>query len=135
MKQKKKVTKHVLLGALLLVLLTVFGVVGFMMAQKPTEGEKSFEIEIISERDSFKEVIQCDSDDGFLGEYLREQDFVDYEDSTYGIYIHGFYGMMDDVDNQYWWCVTVNGEDSTVGVEDIPLEDDTKYTFTLKQGW
>jgi hypothetical protein len=136
MKQLKKATiKRVFLGALLAVLLAVFGLVGFLTSQKPVEGEKSFVLEIISERDSYQVKLECDSDLDYLGEYLREQDFVDYEESSYGIYIHGFYDMMDDTDNQYWWCVIVNGEDSFIGADEIPLEDGSTYTFTLKQGW
>ena len=43
--------------------------------------------------------------------------------------------MQEDMDNQYWWCVIVNGESSTVGADEVPLQDGDVYTFTLKQGW
>lgn len=43
--------------------------------------------------------------------------------------------MMEDLDHQYWWCVTVNGEPSPTGADEIPLLDGNVYNFTLKQGW
>lgn len=39
------------------------------------------------------------------------------------------------MENQYWWCISVNGESSTTGADEIPLMDGDIYNFTLKQGW
>jgi len=58
-----------------------------------------------------------------------------YEESDYGIYITGFDGMEQDLDNQYWWCVSVNGQTATTGADEIPLQDGDVYNFTLTQGW
>ena len=43
--------------------------------------------------------------------------------------------MMEDMDNQYWWCITVNDEEAASGADEIALEEGSTYTFTLKQGW
>ena len=44
----------------------------------------------------------------FLGEFLRTFDSCEYQESDYGIYITGFDDMEEDLDNQYWWCISVN---------------------------
>ena len=36
---------------------------------------------------------------------------------------------MEDMDNQYWWCVTVNGESIMLGADEIPLTEGDTYTF------
>lgn len=132
MSKKLKIT----LVSVFVALVAVIAVVAVILNQKTTtEGEKSFEVQIISERDDYDETTKCQSDAEFLGEFIRTFEGCDYEESEYGIYITGFHGMSEDLDNQYWWCVSVNGESATTGADMIPLTDGDTYTFTLVQGW
>ena len=132
MTKKQKITLVSVFAVILFVIGVVAGVLNFRVTQ---EGMKEFQLEIISERDGYSEITEYESDAEYLGEYLRTLDICDWEDSTYGIYIKGFDGMMEDLDNQYWWCVTVNGESIMSGADEIPLADGDTYTFTLMQGW
>ena len=43
--------------------------------------------------------------------------------------------MEEDLANQYWWSVLVNGESAVTGAEQIVLEDGVTYSFVLMQGW
>lgn len=132
MTKKQKITLVSVFAAILIVIGVIAGVLNHRTV---TEGMKSFQVEIISERDHYSETTDCKSDAEYLGEFLRTFEGCEWQDSDYGIYITGFNGMQEDVDNQYWWCVIVNGESSTVGADEVPLQDGDVYTFTLKQGW
>ena len=66
---------------------------------------------------------------------MRTLDYAIWEDSTYGIYIKGFYNILEDMDNQYWWCVMVDGESAVTGADEIILEEGKEYSFVLMQGW
>lgn len=132
MSKKQKIT----LVSVFVGILVVAGILAAVLnVRKTQDGTKKFQVEIISERDDYAAVEDCESTEEFLGAFLRTYEPCEWEDSDYGIYVSGFHGMKEDIDNQYWWCVTVNGEESATGADQIPLEEGSKYTFTLKQGW
>ena len=132
MTKKQKIT---LVSVFVSILIVIGVIAGVLNHRTVTEGMKSFQVEIISERDYYSETTDCKSDAEYLGEFLRTFEGCEWQDSDYGIYITGFNGMQEDMNNQYWWCVSVNGESSTVGADEVPLQDGDVYTFTLKQGW
>lgn len=132
MTKKQKITLVSVFAAILVVIGVIAGVLNYRATQA---GMKEFRVEVVSERDGYLEITDCKSDAEFLGEFLRTYESCVWEDSTYGIYIKGFDGMMEDIDNQYWWCVTVNDESVMTGADEIPLADNDTYTFTLMQGW
>lgn len=128
--------KSILIAAVFLIILIAAGIAAVMLNRKETAaGGKKFTLELISERDAYQSTTEYASDEEMLGSFLRTLDFVEYEDSTYGIYVKGFYDMKEDTDNQYWWCLSVDGEDSVTGADEVLLKDGSVYTFTLKQGW
>lgn len=132
MTKKQKITLVSVFAAILVIIGVVAGVLNYRATQA---GVKEFQVEVVSERDGYSEITDCKSDAEFLGEFLRTYESCVWEDSTYGIYIKGFDGMMEDIDNQYWWCVSVNGESAMTGADEIPLADGDVYNFTLMQGW
>ena len=132
MTKKQKIT----LVSVFVAILVVIGVIAGVLNHRATqEGMKEFQVEVVSERDSYSETIDCKSDAEYLGEFLRTFEDCEWEESDYGIYIKGFDGMLEDIDNQYWWCVSVNGESAMTGADEIPLTDGDVYNFTLMQGW
>lgn len=132
MTKKQKITLVSVFAAILVIIGVIAGVLNYRATQA---GVKEFQVEVVSERDGYSEITDCKSDAEFLGEFLRTYESCVWEDSTYGIYIKGFDDMMEDISNQYWWCVTVNGESVMIGADEIPLADNDTYTFTLMQGW
>lgn len=132
MTKKQKITLVSVFAAIIIVIGVVAGVLNHRATM---DGMKTFQVEVISERDNYSETTDCKSDAEYLGEFLRTFEDCEWQESDYGIYITGFNGMQEDMDNQYWWCVIVNGESSTVGADEVPLQDGDVYTFTLKQGW
>lgn len=132
MSKKKKIT----LISVFVVVVVVAAIVAVVLNQKSTTaGVKNFKVQIVSERDGYDQTTDCKSDAEFLGEFLRTFEGCEYQESDYGIYVTGFDGMKEDLDNQYWWCISVNGEAAVTGADEIPLQDGDTYSFTLKQGW
>lgn len=132
MTKKQKITLVAVFAAIVVIAAVAAGILNYRETQ---EGMKEFQIEVVSDRDSYSEVIDCKSDAEYLGEFLRTFEGCEWQDSDYGIYITGFNGMQEDIDNQYWWCITVNGEISMTGADEIPLQEGDVYNFTLTQGW
>lgn len=132
MTKKQKITLVSIFAAIVVIAAVAAGILNYRATQ---EGLKKFQVEIISERDSYYEITDYKSYAEFLGEFMRIFKGCEWEESEYGIYITGFNGMQQDLDNQYWWCITVNDRENSLGADLIPLEDGGKYTFTLVQGW
>ena len=132
MNKKQKITLVSVFAVILVIAAVLAGVLNHRTTQA---GGKEFQIEVVSERDEYSSSATYQSNAEYLGEFLRTLDICEWQESDYGIYIMGFDGMMEDMDNQYWWCVSVNGESSITGADEIPLMDGDVYNFTLMQGW
>lgn len=132
MTKKQKLTVVTIFAAILLI---AAGVAVFLNIRETQEGIKRFEVEVISERDDFTQITKEKSGLTYLGEYLRTMEDCQWKESELGIYILGFYGMEEDNSQEYWWCITVNDAEISLGADQIPLQGGDKYTFTLMQGW
>lgn len=131
-----KKNKKILIIAIMAVILVVAGVAGFVLNKVNTNSNmKKFAIVIESERDGFNSTIECKTDLGTLGEYVRTMEECTWEDSAYGTYITGWCGYDQDLDNQYWWAIYVDNEQSNNGADLIELQDGHEYEFKLIQGW
>lgn len=132
MNKKQKIT----LIAVFACVLAAVGILAAVLNYRETQaGMKTFTVEVTSERDGYSETTECTSDEEYLGAFMRTFAGCEYMESDYGIYITGFNGMSEDIDNQYWWSVMVNGEAATTGADEIVLEDGAAYSFVLMQGW
>lgn len=135
MKQWTKKQRITLIAAFAAVL-AVVGIIAVVLNYRVTEeGVKHFQVAVTSERDNYFKIIPCESEEEYLGDFLRNYEECEWIESDYGIYIMGFDGMLEDIENQYWWCVMVNEESATTGADEIPLQDGNTYNFVLMQGW
>lgn len=132
MNKKQKITLVSVFAAILVIAAIVAGALNYRETQA---GKKKFQVEVVSDRDGYSETKEYVSYAEYLGEFLRTMESCEWEERDFGIYITGFDGMMEDTDNQYWWSVSVNGESSMTGADEIPLTDGDVYNFTLMQGW
>lgn len=120
----------------LLVAIVVFSGIGFYFYQRGNSDVKEVTVEIISKRDGFNGKENFKTNHEYLGDLLKEENIVtDYEDSEYGMYIHGVKNMADDPSDQYWWSISVDGKSATQGADALVLEDGKTYTLELKQGY
>ena len=115
--------------AIFIGILTVVFLVVFRISMKElNEGIKTFKIEVISEHNDYHKISTEKSELLYLGEYLRKMESCQGDDSAYGFFVTGWEGVEND-DTFFWW-VSINGEDSMYGVDEIPLADGDVYTFT-----
>lgn len=132
----KKRVLQVSVVAIFLALILGVGIWSYDKNQVDTQdGEKTVTLEVESLRDEYFDTQEIETDEEFLGELLRELDYCEWTESEYGIYVTGFWDMREDTGNQYWWCLEIDGENSTKGADEVPLEDGETYSFVLKQGW
>jgi hypothetical protein len=99
------------------------------------ENLKEFQLTIVSERDDFEETKAYQAENEFLGDFLVEQEIVEYQESQFGRFITGVQGMMADDEQQYWWSIEVDGEQATVGMDELVLEEGKTYSLTLRKGY
>lgn len=130
-----KKQKMVLISVFIAVLAVAGIAAGILNYRETQAGKKHITVEVISERDEYSKVTKCISEEEYLGAFMRTFEGCEWEESEYGIYITGFDGMQQDLEEQYWWCITVNGEDNNLGADLLPLTEGDTYTFTLIQGW
>ncbi len=117
------------------VLFIAAGAAALLTAPKTNDGSKTFTVEISSLRDGIERSAEYTSDLDYFGQWCREQEFITYNDDTYGIYITAVDGCTEDIANEYWWCVLENGASTMVGADELPLNDGSVYRLELKQGW
>ena len=132
MTKKQKLSIIMIFAAIIAI---AAGIAVFLNIRETQEGNKSFQVEIISERDNYHKKSKEKSDLLYLGEYLRVMEGCEYEESEFVIFITGFHGMKQDLDQQIWWNLAVNGENALVGVDEISLTEGDVYTFSLMEGW
>lgn len=130
--KKLKITLVAIFAIIVAIIAIAASILNF---RATTAGQKTFLVEVVSERDGYAQTVECTSEEEYLGAYMRTFPGCQWEESDYGIYITGFDDMMEDMSNQYWWCVMVEGESATVGADEIPLEEGKTYNFVLMQGW
>ena len=131
----KKLDKKTKLIISFVVAVIIVGGIAWYFKAKGAAGLKAITIEVLSTRDNYKKSETYKTKEEFLGAFLKAEDLVKYEDSSYGIYIREVEGMKDDQANQYWWAISVDKEMSTTGVSEVPLKDGSTYTLELKQGF
>lgn len=118
----------------LLVLGLSFSLVG-CSSNAASGDEVNLTLEIVSERDNVDTTTDYTTTSTTLGDFLIEENLVDYETSEYGMFIHGIDGMADDASEEYWWNIAVDGESAISGADSIELADGSTYTLTLMQGY
>lgn len=120
--------------ALLLTLVLSFSLVGCASSSVNTD-EITVTVEVLSERDNYDSSTDYTTAAATLADLLKAEDLVDYEDSEYGMFIHGVAGMQDDAAEEYWWSLSVDGEMAMAGADGVDLTDNSTYTLTLVQGY
>lgn len=130
MKNKKLV---VALAVVLVCIATLFGVLWKFAKPKTVEGSKQITVAVISSDETEnKYTIKTDAE--YLGDALYEEKLITEEE-----YETGYYTVVDGVKADYnvdqsWWCVTKDGEMTTVGMNEQPIADGDKFEITYTIG-
>lgn len=122
-------------GLFALLFIAALAVVALVLTNKTNFGEGQLTLSVISERDSFEETSQFDTDADTLGDFIRQSDRFTWEDGQYGLYLQGVDEMQEDIENEYWWSILVDGEPAVTGADEIVIEADKEYTLELQHGF
>ena len=132
MKNNKK--KVALLACLFIVVVAVFGAVFFALRPEGTEGGKTFTLEVIlTDGSSTEHKVSTDAE--FVGEALLSEGLIAGSTGEYGLFITTVDGITANSENQEWWSLTIDGEMSMYGVDQVPVTDGGHYELTLMVGW
>ena len=135
MSTKVKNQKPLVIAAIVFVVLVVAGVVIWQVtAPKGTAGAKAYTLTVV-DADGKETVHNLNTDEEMLGAALQDAGLIEGEESEYGLFVTKVDGIEADSANQEWWCLTINGEMASTGVDSTPVEDGGKYEFTLTVGY
>lgn len=70
-----------------------------------------------------------------FGDFLRTYPDCQWEDSTYGIFVQGFFGIANDDSQELWWQLFVNGESAAEGADFYEIKDGDEYKYVLTKGY
>ena len=130
MKQKKLIVG---LAAALAVLIAAVGIVLIVTKPDTVAGDKSISVEVVF-KDKSEKKLEIKTDAEYLGEALYENDKEIFTEEEYKSgYYTVIYGEKADFNvDKGWWCVTKDGEMTTVGMNDQPIADGDKFEITYK---
>ncbi len=136
MKQKKLVVG--LISVLMVVMLLFTAGCGEAQNNSSVVSNVADELKTISVTvvyaDESEKVFDIETDAEFLGEAMLEEKLITEEE-----YESGFYTEIDGVKADYnadkaWWCITKNGEMTTVGMNEQPIADGENFEITYTIG-
>jgi len=89
-------------------------------------GTKTVKVEVTAEEKTITFTVKTDKTT--VGEALLEQQLIEGENSTYGLYIKKVNGMLADYDvDQTYWAFYINGEYAVSGVDTTDIDENAVY--------
>jgi len=130
----KKTTKIII--ALVVLAALIAGALALYSAYMPqgVEGGKHIDVAVIHADGSTKD-FSIDTDSENLRGALEQENLIEGEDSSYGLYVTTVDGESADDSQQQWWCFTKDGEMLPTGVDDTMIQDGDHYEITFTTGW
>ena len=122
----KKTTKIII--ALVVLAALIAGALALYSAYMPqgVEGGKHIDVAVIHADGSTKDFL-IDTDSENLRGALEQENLIEGEDSSYGLYVTTVDGESADDSQQQWWCFTKDGEMLPTGVDDTMIQDGDHY--------
>ncbi len=130
----KKQTKLIIIcAAVLAVLIAAALILPSMLSDRATEGDKQITFTVVYP-DGKDKVYKINTDALYLADAVFEEGLI-----TEAEYKSGYYTVIDGVEavwsnDQAWWCITKDGVMTTVGMNDLAIEDGDKFEATYKRG-
>ena len=126
MKNKKLI---VALSVVVAVLIAAFASIMIIAKPKTNEGSKNIEVTVVYKDETSKE-FKISTDAEYLGDALFEEKIVNEAE-----YATGFYTEINGVKADYnldqsWWCVTKDGEMTSVGMNEQVIADGDEFEIT-----
>lgn len=85
--------------------------------------------------DGSEKVFEYDTDETYLAPVLTEEGLVEGTEGQYGLFITTVDGEEADESKEEWWCITEDGEPSSVSASELEIEDGDKFELTMTVGY
>ena len=94
------------------------------------EGQHSFTFQVqMADGTAYHYTVHTDEET--VGAARVALGLIDGEEGSYGLYVTTVLGSTLDYDTDgYWWALSENGTDASVGVDSLPVNDGSTYAFT-----
>ena len=94
------------------------------------EGQHSFTFQVqMADGTAYHYTVHTDEET--VGAALVDLGLIEGEEGSYGLYVTTVLGTTLDYDaDGYWWALSENGTDASVGVDSLPVNDGSTYAFT-----
>jgi hypothetical protein len=109
---------------------------GVYKATRPetTEGAKTVTVAVIH-GDGSENDFELHTDAEYLADALIDNGVVEDNQTEWGLYILTADGETADESQQQWWCLTQDGEMTSVGASEQPINDGEHYELTFTEGY
>ena len=123
-----------ILAIILVILCVAAGILFHTNKPETVVGEKEINI-IVTHADKTENIFTYQTDAEYLADVLLENELVDGEMGSYGLFITTVDGETVDESNQQWWCITKGGEQVNSGADALPIADGDQFELTLTEGY
>ena len=123
-----------ILAAVLIVLCLAAGILSHVNKPETTTGEKEIDIVVIH-ADKTENTFTYETDAEYLADVLLENELVDGDMGSYGLFITTVDGETVDESKQQWWCITKGGEQVNSGADALPVANGDQFELTMMEGY
>lgn len=131
MKKKNDIMIPIIATFVVALLMTVMLIVYYGNKPLAQKGSKRIVIEVVIPDEKPHEY-EMYTDAEYLGEALKETNFIKGNTTDLGFYVTEVKGRTADDSKNEWWCLTKGGEDVYTGVDLTPIYDGDHYEFSIK---
>ena len=130
MNKKKLIISVIAFAAVIGIALGVY----FATREQPVDGLKNITVTVVHKDGTSKE-FPCETDAEYLGTVLLDENIVEGEQGSYGLYIQSADGEEAVFENDGgWWCIYIGEESATTGADQIALTDGGVYKLVYTIG-
>ena len=123
-----------ILAGFLIVLCIAAGVLFHINKPETTAGEKEINV-VVVHADQTENTFTYQTDAEYLADVLLENELVDGDMGSYGLFITTVDGETADDSKQQWWCITKGGEQVNSGADALPIADGDQFELTMMEGY
>ncbi|EES48892.1 DUF4430 domain-containing protein [Clostridium botulinum] len=132
-----KIKNKKILVSIIVILMAVVGLVGYKISinSKAVQGMKQYKLIITDTENTFNDEFRIKTEETSLGKDLDNRDLIEAKEGPYGRFVTSVHGKVADEERQEWWQLIINGEASSVAVDDVMIHDGDEVRFILTTGW
>ena len=134
---KKSIFSKKLITSLIVLIIALCGLVGYKayVNSKAISGIKEYTLIVTDTEGTFTDKLTFKTNETSLGDDLDKQGIIQFEKSSYGRFVTAVNGRKADASKQEWWNLIINEKPSTMGIDDVMINDKDEVKFVLTKGW